>query len=266
MVRATLWHTSTSLQVFCDPVDPFTEMSPPGRSQKSMPRLLLRSVCSCPSIIFYLRLFQGFKLVVCRVYHQLCRPLLHGVAVYCQQGADSKQPVPRLAWAAVGWSFRHPWRGFFFLPFMLDSAVGPFPLPDNFSTSPHWTCIVHVELCAVGVLENRTQAHLRRLPLCGQIPTQTQYCNSHIRLHFWPPPKPKDGVSFGRNVLNPPSWNPDTCWINIHFTSWRLFTHWGDYIPSEPCFPFALTSLIGTLKSCSSFPDTSPLLTSYVFL
>lgn len=31
-------------------------MSPPGRSGKSMPRLLLRSVFSCPSVIFYLRL------------------------------------------------------------------------------------------------------------------------------------------------------------------------------------------------------------------
>lgn len=41
-------------------------------------------------------LLTAFKLVVCRVYHQLCRPLLHGVAVYCQQGADSNNQCPGL--------------------------------------------------------------------------------------------------------------------------------------------------------------------------
>lgn len=176
-------------------------MSPPGRSGKSMPRLLLRSVFSCPSVIFYLRLssWQFAEFTTSSADHCYMVQLFtvsRGLTV-----TTSAQACLGCCWLVLQAPAE---RLFFFSRSCQTSAVGPFPIPGNFSTSQHWTCIVHIELCAVGALENRTQVHLHRLPLRGQIPTQTQYCNSHIRLHFSPPPKPKDGVSFGRNVLNPP--------------------------------------------------------------
>lgn len=116
-------------------------MSPPGRSEKSMPRLLLRSVFSCPSVIFYLRLssWQFAEFTTSSADHCYMVQLFtvsRGLTVTTSAQAclgccwvDLQAPAERL---------------FFFSRSCQTSAVGPFPIPGNFSTSQHWTCIVHI--------------------------------------------------------------------------------------------------------------------------
>lgn len=130
-------------------------MSPPGRSGKSMPRLLLRSVFSCPSVIFYLRLssWQFAEFTTSSADHCYMVQLFtvsRGLTV-----TTSAQACLGCCWLVL----QAPAERLFFLPFMLDFCCRSLSYSRQlFNQSaldlhrPHWA------MCCWGFGEPHTSA------------------------------------------------------------------------------------------------------------